>query len=465
MNRSETAATTDSWGAELRATLALGFPLILANLAQAAMGVTDVVLMGRLGPAALAAGSLATNLYQLVTIAGIGLLSALMPMIAASLGHDASDRDTPRAIVRQGLWSAVLVCLPAWVLLGAAEPLLLAMGQRPELAAQAARLMHALQWGLLPAWFAFTFRSVLSAFERPLWGLALTVPGVALNALLAWGLMFGKLGLPAFGLTGAGIATTVANAAMALGLALLVAVHPRTRPHRLLAELFKPEIARLAALWRLGIPLAVTVTFEASIFSAVALVMGLLGPVPLAAHAVALQLASLTFMVPLGFGQAASVRVGLAYGARNALAVTRAGWSAYGLGVGFMAISAVVMLAVPGALAGLFLDPATPGSAAVQAQAVRFLAFAALFQIVDGAQAVGAGMLRGLHDTRIPMIYAGLGYWGLGLPLGVFLAFGARLGGEGLWMGLVAGLAVVAILMTRRWARQSATFGAREAGR
>lgn len=451
---SRTLSTSSSWGAELRATLALGLPLILANLAQAAMGVTDVVLMGRLGPEGLAAGSLATSFYQTVLTAGIGLLSALPPMIAATLGRDASDLESPRAIARQGLWSAVLMAVPAWVLLGAAHPILLAMGQSPALADRAAHFLHLLQWSLLPAWIAFTFRSVLSAFERPLWSLAVTLGTVTFNAVLAWTLMFGHFGAPALGLAGAGVATTLANLLQAAGLMALVARHPRTRPHRMLRDLLRPDAARLADLWRLGLPTAGAITFEVSIFSVVAIVMGLFGAVTLAAHAIALQIATLSFMVPMSLGQAASVRVGLALGAGDRRALGRAGWSAYALGVGFMGATALVMLLAPGPLVGLFMDPGTPGAEAVRAQAVRFLGFAALFQVADGAQAVGAGMLRGLHDTRMPMLYAAVGYWGIGLGLGLLLAFGAGLGGEGLWMGLVAGLLAVALLMTRRWARR-----------
>ena len=191
--------------------------------------------------------------------------------------------------------------------------------------------------------------------------------------------------------------------------------------------------------------------FEVTIFNAAVFLMGLIGPAPLAAHAIAIQIASLAFMIPLGLGQAATVRVGHAYGAGDRDAVARAGWTAYGMGVGTMLMTATLLVLFPRALIGAFLDIHDPANAAVVAQAVVFLGIAALFQIVDGAQAVASGMLRGLHDTRVPMVYAALGYWGLGLPLGIVLAFPAGLGGAGIWTGLASALAVVAALMTWRW--------------
>jgi len=173
-----------------------------------------------------------------------------------------------------------------------------------------------------------------------------------------------------------------------------------------------------------------------------------------AAHTIAIQIASVTFMVPMGFGQAATVRVGLAYGAGDTAAMTRAGWTAFAMGVGFMSMTACLMLFGPGLLIGVFLDRSNPANDAVVELAATFLAVAALFQIADGAQAVASGMLRGLHDTRVPMLFAALGYWGIGLPFGVILGFPLGLEGAGIWIGLATGLAVVAALMTARWLRR-----------
>ncbi len=189
---------------------------------------------------------------------------------------------------------------------------------------------------------------------------------------------------------------------------------------------WRPDWQRFRQLWALGLPIAATLVFEVSIFNAAVILMGLIGETALAAHSIAIQIASVTFMVPLGFGQAVTVRVGRAYGAGDRDAIRRAGWTAYAMGVGFMAFTASLMLFAPHLLIGAFLNQADPANQPVVSLAVTLLAIAAVFQLVDGAQAVGSGMLRGLHDTRVPMLFAALGYWGIGLPLGALLAFPVR---------------------------------------
>jgi MATE family multidrug resistance protein len=235
------------------------------------------------------------------------------------------------------------------------------------------------------------------------------------------------------------------------GLALVVLLDRKFRRHRLFGRFWRADWPRFRQLWRLGLPIAVTLVFEVTIFNAAVFLMGLISAEAIAAHSIAIQIASVAFMVPLGFGQATTVRVGRAYGARDGAAMARAGWAAYGLGVGFMVLTASLMLFAPRLLIAGVLDISDPRNALVVQLAVTFLAFAALFQLADGAQVVGAGMLRGLHDTRVPMFFAGLGYWGIGFPFGVILAFPLDLEGAGIWIGLATGLAVVAVLMTARW--------------
>jgi MATE family multidrug resistance protein len=207
----------------------------------------------------------------------------------------------------------------------------------------------------------------------------------------------------------------------------------------------------LAAFWKLGLPIAAATSFEVTIFNAAAFLMGWLGQAELAAHAVAMQIASATFMVPYGIAQAATIRVGHAYGAGDSAAITRAGWCAFVIGIGTMVLAALLMVSVPRYLAGAFFDLQDPANARVLPLAISYLAVAAMFQIMDGAQVLGAGILRGLHDTRVPMIYAALGYWGVALPSAAALAFWADWRGVGIWSGLAFGLSVVAVLMTRRW--------------
>jgi multidrug resistance protein, MATE family len=449
------------WLAELRAMAALAWPMILTNLAQTAMTATDVMMMGRLGPEALAAGTLGSNLYFAPMTFGLGLLLAVSPMVAGEIGRRASSIRDVRRSVRQGFWLAAIVSVPLWLFMWNGEAVLLAMGQDPGLAAEAAVYLRSLQWALLPFYGFIVLRAFLSALERPGWALVVMIAAVAFNVLANWCLMFGNLGFPALGLRGSGIATTLACTLMFAGLSAVVMLDRRFRRYRLFGRFWRADWPRLGELVRLGLPIAGILIFEVGLFSATALVMGLIDAVSLAAHAIALQIASLTFMMPMGLGQAATVRVGRAAGAGNRDGVTRAGWTAFTLGVGFMALIALVMLLAPRLLIAAFIDVGDPANAAVVEMAMLFLAFAALFQIVDGAQAVGAGMLRGLRDTAVPMVMAAIGYWGVGMPLGVLLAFRWEFGGAGMWIGLSAGLAVVAILLVSRWLRRDRILQAR----
>jgi len=442
------------WRDEVRATAALAWPIVLTNLTQSLIQSTDVLLLGWAGPAVLAAGTLGINVYFAFLIFGIGLVYAAAPMIAKELGARFNSVRDVRRTVRQTMWAAVAVVVPVWLILWHAEAILLAMHQQPALAAGAGRFVRALMWGMLPALWYLVLRSFVAALERPVWSLVVAGFGVAFNALLNYSLIFGKLGFPALGLMGAGIGSTCANSFMFVAMAVVVSVHPRFRRYRLFGRFWRADWQRFRAVWRLGFPIAVTLALEITIFNAAVFLMGLIGADSLAAHAVALQIAAFTFMVPLGLSQAATVRVGLALGRRDPGGIARAGWTAFVLGVSFMALMALVMLAMPYRLVELFLDPADPANRPVIRLAVSFLFVAALFQIFDGAQSVGAGMLRGLHDTKVPMLFAGFGYWVVGLATAVGLGFGLGWDGFGIWVGLATGLAVVSALMLSRWVRR-----------
>jgi MATE family multidrug resistance protein len=450
----ENAGSRSDWLAELKATLALSWPLVLTNVAQNALMTSDVILMGWLGADALAAGALGTNLYFALMIFGIGLVSATSPLVAEELGRRRHAVREIRRTVRQGLWSACAIAVPIWLVAWWGEAILLAMGQEPALAAAAGGYIRSLMWSLLPFLFYLVLRSFLAALERPGWALVVGLLAIPLNLAIAWVLMFGQFGFPRLGLAGAGIATTLSSTFMFLGLALVVVLDRRLRRYHLFGRFWRADWARFRALWRIGLPIGLTLAFEVTIFNAAALLMGRIGASELAAHAIALQIASFTFMVPMGVGQAVTVRVGLAFGAGDRDGVTRAGWTAFALGVGFMVFTALLMVLVPHALVGVFLDLADPKNAPVVAFAVSFLFLAALFQLADGAQAVGAGMLRGLQDTRVPMMFALFGYWGIGLPVGVALGFWTPLRGTGIWIGLALGLLVVAALMLWRWTQR-----------
>ncbi len=442
------------WLAEARAMAVLAWPMVLTNMAQNAMQATDVVMMGWLGPRALAAGTLGFNIYFTPMIFGMGLLLAVAPMVAFEIGRRAHSVRDVRRTVRQGLWIATMVAIPVWALHWNGEAILLAMGQDPGLSAAAGGYLRAAQWAILPFYFYIVLRSFVSALERPGWALAIMVAAVLFNVFANWVLMFGNLGFPAMGIVGTGLATTLAATLMFAGLAIVVAFHPRFRRYRLFGRFWRADWPRFREMLRLGLPISGILTFEVSLFGASALLMGLIGAASLAAHAIAIQIASLAFMVPMGIAQAATVRVGRAYGAGSTDGITLSGWTAFALGVAFMAAVAVVMVTLPELLISVFLDTGAPENAEVVRIAIVFLAIAALFQIVDGAQAVGAGMLRGLQDTKVPMLYALIGYWGVGMPSGIVLAFVFGLGGTGIWLGLSIGLAAVALLLMARWIRR-----------
>lgn len=439
------------WRREVNTTLALAWPLILSNLTMALIGATDVLMLGWLGARELAGATLGFNLAMSAAIFCMGLITASAPMMATEIGRMAHSVRDVRRTFRQAMWAAITVIVPFWLVLWNTESLLLILGQQADLANIAGTYISAYMWSILPFLFFIILRNFVSALEQPVWALIISVISVVANALFNYVLIFGKLGVPALGALGAGIGSVMTNVLMFVGLALVVLLHKRFRRYRLFGGFWRPDWQRYRALWKLGLPIGVTMWLEGSVFGIAALLMGLISAEAVAAHAIALQLASLTFMVPMGLAQAATVRVGIHYGRRDPQAISRAGWVSFVLGTGFMAAMALVFVLFPDFLIGLFIDADEPGNGKVAALAVSFLAVAAIFQIVDGAQVVVAGMLRGLHDTIVPMIFALMGYWFIGVGVGAGLAFWQEWEGIGLWVGLASGLGIVAVLMLARW--------------
>ncbi len=311
--------------------------------------------------------------------------------------------------------------------------------------------MRGFQWGLAPSLLFFAARSAFAALERPRPTLVAGLLAAAFNALANYALIFGKLGAPALGIMGSGLATTLSEALMFAVLVAASLIDPRMRRLSLFALPWRLAAREFAALWRLGLPIGLTIVAEAGVFSAATLVMGLIGRVALEAHAIALQVASLAFMVPLGIGQAATVRVGHAYGARDPLAISRAGSAAFGMTVAFAVLSAATMIAAPRLIIAPFVDVSAPDNADTVGLAVALLRVAAVFQLFDASQVALANMLRGVHDLRVPLLIALLGYWAIGAPVGMVLGFATPLAAVGVWIGLALGLAVVAILLMMRW--------------
>jgi MATE family multidrug resistance protein len=450
MARISPGLETGPWRDELRATLALAWPLILANLTQQAIQATDVLLMGRLGATQLAAATLALNLTFTFNIFLLGLITASSPMMATALGQRFNAVRDVRRTFRAGLWLIAIAMPPYWLIIWHVGDIMRAFGQSAELASQGQTFLRAYMWCTAP-WLLFQLlRSFVAALERPRVVLWLSLGGIGLNALLSWAMIFGHFGLPALGLRGGGLGSTLTWLIMCGALIAVVTFERRFRRFHVFGNWWRFDRQRTMAMVRLGWPIGLTMALEMGVFALAAYFMGWIGAPAVAAHAIALQIAAITFMVPLGLGQAATVRVGLALGRRDEVSVARAGWTAWVRGVGFMAAMALVMWIIPRQLVTLFLAD-VPANAVVVGLAVSFLQVAAAFQLVDGAQVIGAGMLRGLHDTRWPLIFALLGYWGVGLGIGAWLAFAADWKGVGIWVGLASGLAAVAVLMLARW--------------
>ncbi|MEH3106248.1 MAG: MATE family efflux transporter [Sphingomonas fennica] len=444
------------WYREARALMALSLPLIAGNVAWGAIAATDLLLIGRLGADAVGAGALGINLHTAFLIFGMGLASAAAPLIAQERGARRHAVRELRRSVRQTIWACAMLCVPCWAILWQGEAILVLLGQDRALSAAAGGMLRGLQWALLPYLVFLVLRNFLSALERPLWGVVVMAAAVPFNALAGWALIFGHFGLPALGLFGAGLASTLSCTFMAVALMAALRADRHLRRYHVLGNWWRADRQRLAAVWRIGLPIAITLGLEVTVFNAAVLLMGLIGRTALAAHAVAIQITMLAFMVPTGIGQAATVRVGLSAGRGDAAGVRLAGWTALAIGTGFALAAAAVLVGAPRPLIAAFLDPADPANAPVIALAAALLAVAALFQLVDCTQAIAAGMLRGLQDTRVPMLIAGFGYWVVGIGAGVALAFPAGLGGVGIWLGLASGLATVALLLIRRWHRREA---------
>ena len=438
------------WREELRATLGLAWPLILANLTQQAIQATDVLLMGRLGASQLAAATLALNLTFTFNLLMLGLVIASSPMMATALGQRFNAVRDVRRTFRAGLWLIAAMLPPYWLALWHVGDIMRLFGESEDLARQGQTFLRAYMWCTAP-WLLFQLlRNFVSALERPRVVLWLSLGGIGLNALLSWSLIFGHWGLPALGLVGGGLGSTLTWLIMCGAIIAVVLTERQFRRFHLLGHWWRFDGQRTMAMIRLGWPIGVTMALEMGVFALAAYFMGWIGAPAVAAHAVALQLAALTFMVPLGLGQAATVRVGLALGRRDEAGIERAGWTAWVIGVGFMGAMALVMWSIPRELVTLFLND-VPANSVVIALAVSFLRVAAAFQLVDGAQVIGAGMLRGLHDTRWPLLFALIGYWIVGLGIGAWLAFARDWKGVGIWVGLASGLAAVAALMLARW--------------
>ena len=436
---------------EVSATARLAVPIVGAQLAQMSMSFVDVVMVGRLGTSALAAAVLGSTTFFTLALICIGVIMAVNPTVAQAIG--AGDEAEASLAARQGLWLAALLGAPLTVALGWAEEGLLAVGQQPETAALAGDYLRAIRWGMIPNLAFAALRGFYEGTGRARPVLIATLIGVGVNVFANDLLMYGRWGLPALGLEGTGWSSSIVMLTLAASLALGTRFSPALRRFRVLADLRRPDPAMLRTLVVLGVPIGATLGLEAGLFTVGTLLVGLFGETALAAHQIALNAASFTFMVPLGIGMASTVRVGQSIGAGDLQGARRAGFVAMVLGTAFMACAAVFLWLRPEWIISIYagMDP-DPEMARL---AATLLGIAAVFQLVDGVQATASGALRGLKDTRVPMLIGAVSYWGVGMGTGATLAFGAGWGSRGLWWGLTAGLAAAAVLLVARFARRS----------
>lgn len=445
-------ADGQSWGAHARATLALGLPLVGTQIAQIAITTTDVVMLGWYGTEELAATVLASQAFFVVFIFGIGFSSAVLPLAAQAEGRN--DPTHVRRSVRMGMWILLLFSALVMPLLWYLEPVLVALGQKPEIAALAGDYIRIAQWGMFPALMMMALRSFFAARSRAgivLWSALI---GTLVNGVLNYALIFGHFGAPEMGVRGAAVASVISSTVIFLIMAGWAVLHPRHLEYRLFQRFWRPEWPAFFEVFRLGLPIGFTILAEAGLFMAASLMMGWLGTVQLAAHGIAIQLASISFMIPLGLSHAATVRVGQAYGRGDRVSLARAAHTVMGLAVVISFAAGLLFWLVPEALIGLFIDETNVDAADLLAAAVPLLLVAGAFQMVDAIQVIGAGLLRGLKDTRIPMYVAMISYWPIGLSTAYGLGFGLDLGGPGIWAGLAIGLGAAAVLLNLRFANR-----------
>jgi len=437
------------WKRELRAMVSLAVPVVLSELGWMLQGIVDTIMVGRLGPAAIGAVAVGNAVYYTPSLFGIGLLLGLDTLVSHAYGR--KDHDACHHWLAQGVYLACIAAPPLMILLAAASLLFTHVGIAPEVAGPAGSYLRILTLGTLPL-------LLYGAARRYLQGVAqvrvITVTFVLANLLNwfgNWVLINGKLGMPALGVNGSAWSTVLSRASMAAALIGFAWRYERSRGHPLFARWARPSWLKLKQLVRLGAPAAGQILLEVGAWNLATFSAGFLTPVELATHSIALNYASLTYMVPLGVSAAAAVSVGHAMGAGDRPKARRAGWMALGLGTAFMLLAGVVLFTMPRPLIALYTTDAR-----VLAVGPALLGLAAAFQIFDGIQTVSTGALRGLGETRAPMVANLIGYWVLGLPLGFVLCFVLRRGVFGLWIGLTLALVVIAAALLRRWNRDSA---------
>lgn len=436
-----------TYAGHVRAITIMGLPLIGGHLGQVAIGVTDTVMVGWYSVEGLAAVTLASTYFFVLLIFGSGFAWGVMPMVAA---FDAQgDEVGLRRATRMGLWLSLGFALLALPLFIWSRPIMGLMGQEPELAEMVRQYLMIAGWGIIPALLVMVLKSYLAALERTQVVFWITIFSAMVNVLANYVFIFGNWGAPELGVRGAAIASLTSHSASLL--AVVVYVLKAMPEHQIFVRLWRPDWEMLARVFRLGLPIGVTGLSEVGLFAASAVMMGWLGTIALAAHGIALQLASITFMIHLGISNVATIRAGNALGRRDPAHLVRGAITATTMSLLVAAATIVGFVLWPEPLIDAFMQSEEPARDQILAVGAGLLAMAALFQLVDGAQAVALGLLRGVQDTKVPMILAGISYWLVGIPVSYLLGFTMGLNGIGVWLGLVVGLGVAALLLNARF--------------
>ena len=451
----EPSPALSPWRKEIGATLQLAAPLALANLLQMAVYASDVIFVAHLGQDALAASSLAVSIFALVNWGLVGLTGSVAPLIAAELGGKLHSVREVRRTIRMALWLALVCAIAGMVICHFGEALMLATGQNPQIAAQSQAFLSLLSLALLPMIVGNVLRMFVSAMGHPVFATVITAGAIVINVIGNLAFVYGYFGAPALGLQGSALASVITGALTMIAYIVTIQANRRMRRTHIWGRWWRPEWQRLRQMVRLGVPIALTIVAEGGLFGSAAYIMGNIGPAQLAAHAIALQIAAFFFQIPYGIGQGATIRVGWHFGAGDKQGIAHAGRAALLLCLIFQIIAAGIMLLAPRMLISAYVDIRAPGNAVMIGLALQYLVVAAAFQLFDGFQTVAAGALRGLQDTRMPMVIALGGYWLAGFTTALGLGLATPLQGLGVWLGLMTGLVVVAALLLWRWHRRA----------
>ena len=434
---------------ELIETLKLSAPIALTQLGQIAMMTTDLALIGRLGDTAVAAAALAHTVFFVSFVIGMGLVAAVAPLAAQAFG--ARDPRMVRRSLRVGLWAALMFGVPVMALPLFGETILVSLGQSSENAALAQRYLIGLAPGIVPALWFMAIRNFMGSVNRPEPGLWITLAAIPANAALGYALIYGEWGMPRLDLLGAGTATTVVNVAMCAAAFWCTYAQRPFKKFQILGRFWRIDWTLMRQLVVIGGPIALSFLLEYGLFAAAGLLMGVIGTTALAAHQIALQIAAILFMVPFGIGMAATVRVGQALGRGDIDGIRLAGQVALVLGILFMATMTLAVILVRFDLAQLFFGDASQSSRATIELIATLLLIGATFFIADGVQTVAAGALRGLNDTRVPLLLAAVSYWMVGFPVAYVAAILLDYGAVGVWIGLSCATGLYAALLILRF--------------